>query len=111
WKHALKITYRLRGDLSAIRFPARAEPKHVDGLWRTTCFEAFFRDVGGKGYCEVNFSPSTEYAIYEFTDYREGMAGGYCSRAEIDAIARGDCFEMSAGVNFQRAGSVRGEGS
>lgn len=110
WKQGLTITYVLHGDLTAIRFPAPAKPKHVDGLWQTTCFEAFVRDPGSKGYCEFNLSPSTEYAIYEFADYREGMQGGYCSSARIDTASSGNRFELTAAIGFLRAFQVRAEG-
>jgi hypothetical protein len=43
-----------------------------DGLWETTCFEAFLKPVGGPAYFEFNFSPSTEWAAYRFERHREG---------------------------------------
>jgi hypothetical protein len=54
----------------------------VDGLWKHTCFEVFLRDPAGIGYAEFNFSPSTEYAGYGFTRYREGMSSQHCSKPE-----------------------------
>jgi len=50
----------------------RAAPARTDGLWRTTCFELFV-GTAGEGYAEYNFSPSTQWAAYAFTRYREGM--------------------------------------
>ena len=57
-----------------------SDPKRTDELWRTTCFEAFLRPLGENGYREWNFAPSSQWAAYDFTDYRAGMA-----LAEIDA--------------------------
>src|SRR5687768_10522470 len=50
-----------------------AEQERADELWLTTCFEAFLRPHGETAYREWNFAPSTQWAAYEFADYREGM--------------------------------------
>jgi hypothetical protein len=52
--------------------PESAEPERKDGLWKTTCFEAFLRPVGEDAYREWNFAPSGEWAAYDFASYREG---------------------------------------
>ena len=46
----------------------------TDGLWQTTCFEAFLRIDGGEAYREWNFAPSGDWAAYDFEGYRKGMA-------------------------------------
>jgi hypothetical protein len=60
----------------AARFvlPQAEEPGRKDGLWRTTCFEAFLRADGEEAYQEWNFAPSGDWAAYDFADYRAGMA-------------------------------------
>jgi hypothetical protein len=60
--------------------PEAAESERADELWKTTCFETFLRPLGEENYREWNFAPSTRWASYEFTSYREGM-----TPAEIDA--------------------------
>ena len=64
--------FRLLGDIARLVIPPLAAPERTDNLWRTTCFELF---VGGEGssYREYNFSPSGEWAAYQFDDYRLGM--------------------------------------
>src|SRR6478672_6284240 len=62
---------RARGTL---RIPQVHEPWRADELWRTTCFEAFFAPDDGQGYREWNFAPHGNWAAYDFTAYREGMA-------------------------------------
>ncbi|MEO7240415.1 MAG: DOMON-like domain-containing protein [Sphingomicrobium sp.] len=59
----------------ATRFviPPLSEPWRADDLWRTTCFEAFFRRAGDDAYREWNFAPSGNWAAYSFSAYREGM--------------------------------------
>jgi hypothetical protein len=69
----LRFEYRLRGDLEGLALPARAQPLRADRLWEHTCFEAFVAAEAGGRYCELNFSPSLQWAAYEFTGYRQGM--------------------------------------
>jgi len=66
----------------AARFvlPAQFEPVRADELWRTTCFEAFVKAENGETYREWNFAPSGQWAAYDFSAYREGMA-----QAEVGA--------------------------
>jgi hypothetical protein len=67
----MALTYRVTGLVSGVWLPAATRPERTDGLWRRTCFEAF---VGaGSAYLECNFAPSTQWAAYRFTGYREGM--------------------------------------
>jgi len=54
--------------------PEPKDPARADELWQTTCFEAFLRIPGADAYREWNFSPSGQWAAYDFTAYREGMA-------------------------------------
>jgi hypothetical protein len=53
--------------------PDVSEPWRADELWRTTCFEAFFRADGEGGYREWNFAPKGNWAAYDFSAYREDM--------------------------------------
>jgi len=59
--------------LENLAVPDPAEPVRTDGLWRTTCFEAFIRQSGEGRYAEFNLSPSHQWAAYSFEDYRNGM--------------------------------------
>lgn len=51
-----------------------AEPARRDELWRSTCFECFLKEEGQASYQEWNFSSSGDWAAYDFTATREGMA-------------------------------------
>jgi hypothetical protein len=67
------LRWTLQADVALIRLPPPRTPARRDGLWRHTCFELFVADPAGEGYREFNFSPSSEWAGYAFTRYREGM--------------------------------------
>ena len=77
----LRLAYVLDGDTGDIVIPeARPVPRRQDGLWQTTCFEVFLRADKSTGYWEFNFSPSGDWAVYRFTDYREGMTSPALTR-------------------------------
>ena len=44
-----------------------------DGLWTTTCFEAFLGLPGESMYWEINLAANGDWAVYRFTDYRSGQ--------------------------------------
>jgi hypothetical protein len=70
----LRFEYRLTGDLGALAIPRRApRAQRRDRLWEHSCFEAFVAPVAGEAYCELNFSPSTDWGAYAFDRYRDGM--------------------------------------
>ena len=48
------------------------DPVRADDLWKTTCFEAFLSIGDEPEYIELNFAPSSQWAAYQFTGYREG---------------------------------------
>jgi hypothetical protein len=68
----LELRYEIRGRLGELAMPPHALGR-ADGLWQHTCVEAFVGGVDEAGYCEFNFSPSTQWAAYAFEGYRDGM--------------------------------------
>lgn len=70
----LAVRFNVDADMSRIALPPLARPQRRDDLWRHTCFEIFAALPDGEAYVELNFSPSTEWAMYGFTGYRRGMA-------------------------------------
>lgn len=68
----LSLEYLLAGPVEGVWRPEAAARVRTDGLWQTTCFEAFVRNEAG-GYVEYNLSPSGAWAAYRFDGYREGM--------------------------------------
>jgi hypothetical protein len=70
----LSLQYVVDADLSRLRIPPMRTSARADELWKHTCFEAFLRSAPGTaGYTELNVSPSSEWAMYAFDDYRQGM--------------------------------------
>jgi len=65
------LRYVLAGEIARLAIPGVVSPVRTNDLWRHTCFEAFATRPGG--YREFNFSPSTEWAAYDFDGYRQAM--------------------------------------
>ncbi len=66
------LTFTVVG-VSQLVVPAWTASARADGLWKTTCFELFLAPIGGERYFELNFSPSSQWAAYQFEGYRAGM--------------------------------------
>lgn len=96
----LEILFDVTGDINAILLPARAAPVRRDGLWKTTCFEAFLRAPRARGYFEFNFSPSTEWAAYRFRAYREDMTAIDLPAPSIVARSSARRFHLRASIDL-----------
>lgn len=71
----LTIFYELSGDVDLIQIPKPVEkPARRHLLWEHTCFELFLKKKEVNEYLEFNLSPSGNWNIYRFDDYRKGMA-------------------------------------
>ena len=104
----LLLRYLVTGRIGALRLPPAAASARADELWLQTCFEAFVRPVGGEGYYELNFAPSTEWAAYRFSGYRKGMAHAEESVAPIVSfVASAECFELQASLELPNTGPWR----
>lgn len=68
------IWFGVGAPAERFRLPEAAEPGRADELWTTTCFEAFLKVEDTDAYREWNFAPSGNWAAYDFSAYREGMA-------------------------------------
>lgn len=95
----LLLRYRLAGPIAKVSIPPPAPSTRESDLWRHTCFEAFVRAEGAKGYCEVNLSPSTAWAAYAFDGYRQGMTPADVIPA-IEVERAPDRFALTARVDL-----------
>lgn len=95
-----RARFRLVGNISAIRIPERAAAARADGLWKTTCCEFFWQVEGAPHYREVNLSPSTHWAAYDFDDYRTNGRDAPANVAIECRQARGELI-LSAEVESE----------
>jgi hypothetical protein len=71
----LLIQFTLLGAVDQVILPAPSDaPQRKDNLWESTCFEFFLGIKNAPSYWEFNLSPGGDWNIYQFDDYRQGMA-------------------------------------
>lgn len=88
--------YAVECETSLLLLPEPHESVRSDRLWHTTCFELFIRRPDSERYFEYNFSPSTEWALYRFSDYRKGMAEELVKRPRITCDYSESHFALNA---------------
>ena len=87
-RYWLRLRWRVENS-AAVVLPPFAGKGRADGLWRRTCFELFVKAPEGEGYAEFNLAPSEQWAAYDFTGYRAGMANRPMPRDPDCTIRRG----------------------
>ena len=101
----LAAVFECRCYAGALRLPEVRPAEAADELWRHTCCELFVGVVGDLAYREFNWSPSGQWAMYGFSDYRvrdslrlnltlpapgirfASAAAGWTLQARLDAAA------------------------
>jgi hypothetical protein len=86
----MRLAYVIDAEPEAIAWSHAPAGARLDGLWRTTCLEAFVQAPGSAGYLEFNFAPSGAFAAYRFSGYRAGMAPAALSAAPLVEPALAD---------------------
>jgi hypothetical protein len=99
--NSLWIRYHIEAPLNDLKLAGPKEPERANGLWKTTCFEAFLSVDNAPEYYELNFSSSSQWAAYHFSDYRNGMRNLDVSKApEIGLDMGEDYFALEANVRL-----------
>jgi hypothetical protein len=70
----LRLDYSLRGNRAAFLFPAPGQQLDIARLWAHSCCEVFLASAGHRAYREYNFSPSGQWAVFDFSDTRQPAA-------------------------------------
>lgn len=108
----LALSYRLKADVQNLRIPAISSPTRTDDLWRHTCFEAFVRGGETSAYCEINLSPSTQWAVYGFSGYREGLTRPVVESPPRMSVRREpDRLQLDAQIDLAMIPSLRASGT
>ena len=102
----LLLRWRIDGANDVILAP-EVVPARTDELWKTTCFEVFV-DLGGGAYREFNFSPSGQWAAYDFSSCR--VASGNPDLPETPSIEVDRGNSIVAGVVRVPATALEGAG-
>ncbi len=96
----LRLYYDVKGDLAQLKCPSTQPSQAVDGLWQHTCFEVFIAIPNDDRYYEFNFSPSTEWAGYAFSDYRTRQTADYVPQTPTLKITQAaECLQLEAFIS------------
>lgn len=83
-KTGFVLSFVLSGDVAQVALADRsAKPSRKNELWKETCFECFFGVANSSNYFEFNGSPSGDWALYQFQDYRQGMKDAAVQEAPV----------------------------
>ena len=105
---ALTLRYTVFTDIDSLLIPDESTPRRADKLWQHTCFEAFVAAMETSGYHEFNFSPSTAWAIYRFSAYREGMTAVTPVRPPGVSVRRGgDRLTLAVSIDLESLPELR----
>jgi hypothetical protein len=97
----LRLRFLVHGRIDALVLPPPAPPLRANNLWRTTCFEAFLAPAAGPGYRELNFSPSSQWAAYEFSAYRADMIEApVFAPPDIEMVTSSDRLELAVTLSL-----------
>jgi hypothetical protein len=70
----LTVRYHISGSLTELTIPVpKNSPERRIGLWEHTCLEFFIGEPGLSRYWEFNLSPSGDWNVFRFENYREGL--------------------------------------
>jgi hypothetical protein len=106
----LVLRYVVTGTIGDLKLPPRAAPARTDELWKHACFEAFVKAPHDPAYCELNFSPSTQWAAYSFMSYRQGMSAATEIEApRIRAQSAATHYELEAALDLNRLTGLPGD--
>ena len=97
----LALRFVLEGRLDELLIPPPTAPARTDNLWKHTCFEAFIRAPGEEAYREFNLSPSTAWAAYDFSRFRERTADPETAVPRIEVVTT-PRLELSTRLDLSR---------
>jgi hypothetical protein len=96
----LWLRYHMDCVLDGLETGYPEQPERRDGLWQTTCFEVFIRVGESEEYLEFNFAPSSQWAAYHFSGYREDMVELEIQAPEIGLDASETHFALEADMTL-----------
>jgi hypothetical protein len=101
-KDMLNCRFELIDSKRLIRVPdVKSKPVRVKGLWNSTCFEVFWKNLKESSYWELNVSPSLNWNVYSFLSYRSDVEKEDFSFKSINSsIEKENSFATSLILSF-----------
>lgn len=101
-KYIVDIAYELKGNIAEIVIPdIKTNPERLNKLWEQTCFEFFIGEKSKNNYYEVNLSPSKDWNVFAFDDYRKGKRDEIAvKQVKITIKKTNKTFKLSTSLDF-----------
>ena len=101
--NCLNIEYLLTGNLSKIIVPQPEKTLRQSELWEHTCFELFIKLKNSSKYWEFNFSPSRNWNVFRFLDYRLNIVEEKAfDSLPFDVSQNINCLQLKAHIDLDR---------
>jgi hypothetical protein len=98
---SLVLCYEVVGAIRELHLPPARMALRTPELWLHTCFEAFVGASPATGYYEFNFAPTTQWAAYRFSSYRNGMnVATEIEGPQIEVRSAPDCLTLQANLKL-----------
>lgn len=101
------LRFRLKGALQQLVLPSpSSEPQRRDGLWQSSCFEAFLGIAGHTPYWEINLCPSGHWNVYALSAYRHDLTWEPSvlqlplAQRRLQQLGAGDRLELDAALSL-----------
>ncbi len=103
-ENLLIISYALTGDIAAVEIPSPSDnPIRKNELWEHTCFEFFIGIKNSPHYWEFNLSPTSDWNVYSFDGYRQGMQEETAfSTLPFSVSHISDCFAIALDFDLSK---------
>jgi predicted GIY-YIG superfamily endonuclease len=92
----VELKFEVHGRIDHLSVPKMVVGTRSDRLWESTCFEMFSRICDYEAYEELNFSPSSKWAAYEFDSYRMGMRAALALDPKIAVDCSSSILRLTA---------------
>jgi hypothetical protein len=102
--NTLFVHFQLDGRVEEVRLPPYSRILVRRGrLWEETCFEFFIGMTNSLRYWEFNLSPSGDWNVFRFWNYREGMQEETAFHSLPIRVQQGiDVFLLSAECDLEK---------
>ena len=100
----LNIKYILSGNLSTIVVPpVNNNSRRKYDLWEHTCFEFFLKPKNTNKYWEFNLSPTRNWNVFRFSNYRENIAEEMAfDSLPFTILQREDIFTIELNIDLDK---------
>lgn len=95
----MNLAYQINGNIQLLQLPIHCNSSpRADNLWQHTCGEAFVAQKNTTIYREWNFSPSRQWQVYEFANYREARTLPAVSAPQIYSTVTSEQFILTVQI-------------